>query len=377
MSIFSRTDTSVLGQWWWTIDRWTLAALTALVAIGAVLTMAASPAVAERIGLNAFHFVNRQFLFLLMALAVIFVVSLLNPRSVRLLAAACLVLSLIAMAATLVVGVEIKGAARWLDLGGFSFQPSEFVKPGFAVIAAWMFSRGRIDRNYPGYMISIGLFALIVALLLLQPDVGMTIVIAVVWGVQFFLAGLPLALVALVSLLFLGGGAAAYYVFPHVQVRVDRFLDPSVGEGYQVARSLEAFRSGGLFGLGPGEGHVKEVLPDAHADFIFAVAGEEFGLIACLIIIGIFLFIILRGFSRIFGDDDLFSLLAVAGLLVQFSLQAIINIASTINLMPPKGMTLPFISYGGSSTLALALAMGMVLALTRERTGRESKGWMI
>ncbi len=377
MSIFSRTDTSVLGQWWWTIDRWTLAALAALVAIGAVLTMAASPAVAERIGLDAFHFVNRQFVFLPASLVVIFVVSLFTPRSIRLLASACLVLSLVAMAATLVVGVDIKGASRWLSLGGFSFQPSEFVKPGFAVIAAWMFSRRCMDDGFPGYMISTALFLLIAVLLLLQPDVGQTIVVALVWGGQFFLAGLPLTLVALVSLLFLGGGAAAYQVFPHVQARVDRFLDPSAGEGYQVARSLEAFRNGGLFGLGPGEGHVKEVLPDAHADFIFAVAGEEFGLIACLIIIGLFVFVILRGFSRIFGKDDLFSLLAVAGLLVQFSLQAIINIASTINLMPPKGMTLPFISYGGSSTLALALAMGMVLALTRERTDREGRGWII
>ncbi len=370
MSTLARTDTSLLGQWWWTIDRWTIAALATLAAIGAVLTLAASPPVAERIGLEPFHFARRQFLFLPLAFMVMFSISLLAPRGVRLLAAVCLGLSIIAMAATILVGVEIKGASRWLQIGGLSFQPSEFVKPGFAVIAAWMFSERRLDESFPGYLIATSLFVIVAFLLLLQPDVGMTIVVAAVWGVQFFLAGLPLTLVLLIGLLFLGGGAAAYLAFPHVQSRVDRFLDPAAGEGYQVARSLEAFRNGGLFGRGPGEGRIKEVLPDAHADFIFAVAGEEFGMVVCLIIVGLFAFVVMRGFSRVFRDNDLFVLLAVAGLLVQFSLQAIINIASTINLVPPKGMTLPFISYGGSSTLALALTMGMVLALTRERPGQ-------
>jgi cell division protein FtsW len=180
---------------------------------------------------------------------------------------------------------------------------------------------------------------------------------------------LPLIFVALAACVFIGGGVAAYFAFPHVQSRIDRFLDPAAGEGYQVMRGIEAFQNGGLFGRGPGEGRVKEVLPDAHADFIFAVTGEEFGLIACLIIVCLFAFVVFRGFSRVFKDNDLFVLLVVIGLLIQFGLQAIINMASAVHLIPPKGMTLPFISYGGSSTLALAYAMGMVLALTREQPG--------
>jgi len=210
-------------------------------------------------------------------------------------------------------------------------------------------------------------------LLLLQPDVGMTLVVSAIWAVQFFVAGLPLIFVAGLALLILGGSAGAYFAFDHVRVRVDRFLDPEAGTGYQVSRSLDAFRNGGWAGRGPGEGRVKEVLPDAHADFVFAVAGEEFGLIVCLIILALFVFIVLRGFCRVLKDQDLFVLLAVAGLLTQFGLQALINMASTVNLMPPKGMTLPFISYGGSSTLALGLGFGMVLALTRLRPGSEVK----
>ncbi len=370
MSTFTRTDKSLVGRWWWTIDRWTLAAVLVIAVIGALLTLAASPAVAERIGFDAYHFVRRQFTFLPVALVVMFATSLLGPLSIRRIAAVGLAGSLVLMVAVLFMGMEIKGASRWLQIGGFSLQPSEFVKPAFAVVAAWMFTERRLDDRFPGYLIATGGFLLVMGLLLLQPDVGMSIVVSAVWGIQFFLAGLPLAFVVLIALVFLSGGVGAYFTFDHVRVRVDRFLDPSVGDGYQVSRSIEAFRNGGLFGTGPGEGRIKEVLPDAHADFIFAVAGEEFGLILSLAIVALFAFVMLRGFSRIFRDNDLFVLLAVAGLLVQFSLQALINMASTVNLMPPKGMTLPFISYGGSSTLALAWGMGMVLALTRERPGR-------
>ena len=370
MSTFARTDTSLLGRWWWTVDRWTLAAVVALAAIGAVLTLAASPAVAERIGLDTFHFARRQFVFLPLALAVVLGVSLMAPRGVLRLAAACFAAAVVLMVATVAFGQNINGATRWISIGGLSIQASEFAKPGFAVIAAWLLARGRIDEKFPGYRLASALFAVVAALLLLQPDVGMTIVVASVWGVQFFLAGLGMGWVVLIVLVFMGGAAGAYYSFAHVQTRIDRFLDPAAGEGYQVMRALEAFRNGGLFGRGPGEGVVKEHLPDAHADFILAVAGEEFGLVACLVIVVLFAFVILRGFSRVFRQDDLFILLAVAGLLVLFGVQSLINMASTTHLMPPKGMTLPFISYGGSSVLALALGMGMVLALTRTRPGQ-------
>lgn len=369
MTALARTDTSLIGSWWWTIDRWTLAAIAALVAIGAVLTLAASPPVAERLGLDTFFFARRQFVFLPLAMVAMVATSLLSPRGVRRLAAVGFVLALALTAATPWVGAEIKGAVRWIRIGGFSLQPSEFVKPGFAVIAAWLFSEGRLDDRFPGYGAATALLALVAGLLLVQPDVGMAVVVAAVWGVQLFLVGLPLSLVAALALVFLGGGVAAYFSFAHVRLRIDNFLDPAAGDGYQVTRALEAFRNGGLFGRGPGEGRVKEVLPDAHADFIFAVAGEEFGLVLCLVLVGLFAFVVLRGLARVFKDDDLFALLAVAGLLVQFGLQAIINMASALHLIPPKGMTLPLISYGGSSALATAMALGMVLALTRDRPG--------
>jgi len=370
MSTFTRTDTSVVSRWWWTIDRLTLVSVIIIAALGAILVLAASPAVATRIGLESFHFVHRHFIFLPMALAVMIGTSLLSPRGVRRLALLVFVGAIIAMVAVLLVGAETKGATRWLSIAGFSLQPSEFIKPSFAVVAAWMFSAQKLDDNVPGYAIAIFLFVTVVGLLLLQPDFGMSIVISCVWAVQFFIAGLPLVLVGAIALLFILGGFGAYLSFDHVRSRIDRFLDPVGGKGYQVEKSLDAFENGGLFGRGPGEGRVKEVLPDAHTDFILAVAGEEFGLLLCLLIVILFAFVVLRGFARVFKDSDFFVMVAVAGLLTQFALQAIINIASTTNLIPPKGMTLPFISYGGSSTLALALGMGMVLALTRVRHGQ-------
>lgn len=373
MSTFTRTDTSLLGRWWWTIDRWMLACVILIAAIGAVMTMAASPAVAERIGLDGFYFIRRQFVFLPLALGGMIAASLLSAQGIRRLALFIFGVAVLLMIVTLFVGIETKGATRWIQIAGLSLQPSEFVKPSFAVLAAWMLSEQKLDDRFPGYAVSTGLFVLVIGLLLLQPDVGMTIVVSGVWALQIFLAGLPLLLVALIACLFIGGGVGAYFAFGHVRSRVDRFLDPGDTGGYQVDRALEAFSNGGLFGRGPGEGRIKEVLPDAHADFIFAVAGEEFGLVVVLLIVLLFAFVVLRGFSRVFRENDLFVLIAASGLLVQFGLQAIINMASTTNLVPPKGMTLPFISYGGSSTVALALGIGMVLGLTRRRPGDGGK----
>ncbi|OEJ67894.1 FtsW/RodA/SpoVE family cell cycle protein [Magnetovibrio blakemorei] len=370
MSTFTRTDTSIISRWWWTIDRVTLVSVIIIAALGAILVLAASPAVAERIGLDNFYFVRRHFVFLPMALAVMVATSLLTPQGVRRLALLVFAGGLLAMIAVLFIGFETKGATRWVYIAGFSLQPSEFIKPSFAIVSAWMFSAQKLDDDVPGYAIAFFLFVFVVGLLLLQPDFGMSIVVSCVWAVQFFIAGLPLVLVGALALLFILGGFGVYLGFEHVRVRIDRFLDPAGGVGYQVEKSLDAFQNGGLFGRGPGEGRVKEVLPDAHTDFILAVAGEEFGLVLCLLIVVLFSIIVLRGFARVFKDSDFFVMVAVAGLLTQFALQAIVNIASTTNLIPPKGMTLPFISYGGSSTLALALGMGMVLALTRVRPGQ-------
>ncbi len=366
---FGRTDTSILGRWWWTVDRWTIAALFLLVGIGILLTMAASPAVADRIGADSFHFIRRQFIFLVPAMAVMIGVSLLSTRQIRRLGVVGYLGSAFLLVVVLFFAPEVKGATRWVTIAGISIQPSEFAKPTFAITAAWMFAENRLNPDFPGKIIACGLYALTAGLLLLQPDVGQTLIISSIWGAQFFLAGLPIVLVGGLVVMGVLGGIGAYFTFSHVQARVDRFLDPSAGDAYQVMTALNAFKNGGIFGRGPGEGRVKLVLPDAHTDFILAVAGEEFGVALCLVVVALFAFIVLRGLSRLMKEENMFVVLATAGLLVQFGLQAVINMASTLRLMPTKGMTLPFISYGGSSMLALALGMGMVLALTRTRYG--------
>lgn len=372
MISFARTDTSVMARWWWTIDRWTVAAIGLLIVFGVMLTMAASPPVADRLGFDSFHFVRRQLFYLPLAIAMMIGVSLLSPIGVRRLALSAFVIALALVAVTLQFGPEIKGARRWISIAGLTLQPSEFVKPCFAVIAAWLFSLRDPDGRHTGRNASILLFGIVVSLLLMQPDVGMAFVLSAVWFSQFFLAGLPIIGIALFVIAGIAGSVAAYLLLPHVASRVDRFIDPASGDSYQVMRSMEAFTKGGAFGRGPGEGSVKSVLPDAHTDFVFAVAGEEFGLFACLILVGLFAFIVLRGFSQVIKETNLFIMLAATGLLVQFGLQSLVNMGSTLRLMPTKGMTLPFISYGGSSLMAIALCMGMVLALTRRRVGQET-----
>lgn len=376
MSItFSRTDTSLLGRWWWTVDRWSLAALMLLVGIGAALMLAASPAVANRIGLDGFHFVSRQMMFLGPAMLLLVAVSMLSPVGIRRIGVIGFGLALAMTAATLVLSPEIKGATRWLYLGPFSLQPSEFLKPTFAVVTAWIFAAHRQDVSgraggwASGDAVAMLLLGCVIGLLLLQPDFGMALVVAAVWCAQYFIAGMALWLIAAAAILAIGGLLAAYTLLPHVASRIDRFLDPAGHENYQIDRAMDAFAAGGFFGRGPGEGSVKDVLPDAHTDFVFAVAGEEFGLLLCLAIVMVFGFIVLRGYARLMQEENLFVVLAAAGLFTQFGLQAAINIGVNLRLLPTKGMTLPFVSYGGSSLLALALAMGMALALTRRRPG--------
>ncbi len=375
MVALDRTDSSVVGRWWWTVDRWLLIAVGLLMAIGVILILTASPAVMIRIRatdeVSPFHFVQRHVLFLGVAALTMFLVSLLSPAGVRRLCWVALVGGLLGVAGTLVMGTEVKGATRWLSLGGMTVQPSEFVKPAFTVVAAHLFAQ-RQSQAGPGPFLSVtGLLAVVVLLLIAQPDLGMAVVVTAVWSLQFFVAGLPMVLVIGLLVLAVVGLVGSYQMLDHVRSRIDRFLDPSAGDTYQVDRSIEAFTHGGLFGTGPGEGTVKLLLPDAHADFIFAVAGEEFGLIACLLLVGLFAFLVLRGFGRAMAETNLFVMLAVAGLTAQLGLQALINMGSTLHLIPTKGMTLPFVSYGGSSLVALGFAMGMILALTRRNAGAE------
>ena len=367
----SRADTSLLGRWWWTVDRWTLLAIATLIGLGYVMMLAASPAVAERIKQSRDIFILKQVFFLGLAGAVVVVVSLLSPRGVRRVALAGCLVALALTALTLVMGVEIKGARRWIALPGLSLQPSEFLKPCFAVVAAWLLAEGRRSQRFPGMAAAFAVFGVIVLLLKSQPDVGMLAVISGVFFIQLFVGGLNVVFVG-IGMACMGGAAmAAYTFFPHVQSRVLCFLNPAEGDNYQVQRALEAFGNGGLLGRGPGEGRVKDVLPDAHADTVFAVVGEEFGMILCMVIVALFAFIVLRGLLRLLAEADPFVILAATGLVSSFGLQAFVNMASTLHLIPTKGMTLPFISYGGSSVLAVALGIGMLLALTRKRHNGE------
>lgn len=370
MLVADRRDNSLLGRWWWTIDRPTFLAFAALMIVGLFLVFSGSPAVAARLELDSLYFVRRQIMFIGMALLVILGVSLIPVRRIFHLAGAVLGISALLMVAVLFVGDEAKGASRWISMSGISIQPSEFMKPAFCVVAAWLFSEPYRRPEFRGRLWAGGLYVVLLLLLLAQPDLGMAITLTILWAGEFFLSGLAAYWVvglggAGMLLLLLG-----YVFFPHVTKRIDSFLDPSASGNYQVKKSLEAFREGGFFGAGAGEGVVKKHLPDSHTDFIFAVAGEEFGAIACLGIIGVILFIILRSAARVWGEKDLSVTLAVAGLLILFGVQSMINIGVALNLLPTKGMTLPLISYGGSSTLAYAFAAGMLLALTRKRYGK-------
>jgi cell division protein FtsW len=263
------------------------------------------------------------------------------------------------------VGMDIKGAQRWIHLPGFSLQPSEFIKPSFAIVSAWLISYQKRIPTFPGYYLCAGLYFFVVSLLMIQPDFGMTMVVTCMFASQIFLAGLPFRYIAIIAVIAMVGVVGVYNTFDHVQSRIDRFLNPESGDTYQIDRSLEAFANGGLFGTGPGQGTVKNTIPDVHADFIFSAAGEELGLLFTLVIVGLFAFILLKGFNRLMESTDMFVVLAVGGILSMFGLQALVHMGSCLHLLPTKGMTLPFISYGGSSTLSMGFAMGAVLGLTR------------
>jgi len=365
--MLDRTDRSLVGIWWWTVDKWLLASALILIVIGALLVMAAGPAVANLINLPSQHFILRQMIYLVPTIALMIAVSMLEPRTIR--AGALLglagVIALMVMA--IIAGSEIKGATRWVSIAGFTLQPSELAKPLFAIVSAWLLTLWREGQDFPGWAYSTILLGIIVAILVAQPDIGMTSLMLLTWGFQMFLAGMPLLFVICGALLAPAAFFLAYLYLPHVQLRVDKFFE---GGSWQVERAMESFATGGYFGVGPGDGRVKLHLPDAHSDFIFAVAAEEYGALACLVLLGLYGFIIMRGFVKALGGEGLFCLIASASLIMQFGVQASIHMASSVNLIPTKGMTLPFISYGGSSLLASGLTMGLILALTRRRAGQ-------
>ena len=314
---FARTDNSILTQWWWNVDRWLFVAICLLIGVGILLTMAASPPVAERIGLDSFYFVKRHFIYVLLFFVVMIGVSLLSEQNVRRFALGVFVVTFILLILTPLIGYEIKGAKRWISVIGFSLQPSEFIKPVLVILTAWMLAEKKKNPEVPGNLFALIFYGLVVCMLLLQPDMGMIFLMTIIFFTQFFLAGLPLILILVSSSLGVVGMVSAYFVFPHVQTRVDRFLNPSTqdrfNERYQITQSLDAFSSGGFWGQGPGEGIVKKHLPDGHADFIFSVGAEEYGAIFCLFIIAIFGFLVIRSLMRVMQESNMFVILAVGG----------------------------------------------------------------
>lgn len=365
--LFSRERRTVLADWWWTIDRELLAAFMLLLLLGVVLSFAASPAVAESHNWDTWHFVVRHIIFAPLAAIVMVGVSLFPQRLVRIVALVALVVSIVLLFATLKYGVLLKGSRRWIDLFFFSMQPAELVKPAFAVIAAWLFSEHMKNKELPGRLIATIILLLIIAPLLLQPDVGQTALVFLTWSALLFLSGISWWIIGVLMITAMVGAFGAYSYFPHVASRIDAFLNKGDSPVYQVKKALGSLREGGWFGRGPGEAITKNSLPDAHADYVFSAAAGEFGILFCLMLVGLIVFIIVRSLWSALDQSNLFARLAASTLAIQFGMQSAINLAVNVDLMPPKGMTLPFVSYGGTSMLATAFGMGMMLALMRKR----------
>lgn len=363
----TRADRSVLSDWWFTIDRLMFFGLLLLMGAGLVLSFAASPPIAAKYDLEPFYFVRRHAAMLLPAIAIMFAASTLSPKQIRRASLIIFFVGLGLMVLAIFVGPEIKGAKRWLQFGAVSLQPSEFVKPAFVVLTAWLFNESQKRGDVPSIELALLLYGVFALVLVLEPDFGQTLLVTLVWVALFYMAGINLLWIGAMGVAGIAGILGAYFTIPHVASRIDRFLDPASGDTFQADRALDSFLHGGWFGRGPGEGTVKDVLPDSHSDFIFAVAAEEYGLIACIILLTLFAFIVLRGLSNASREPDGFIRHATAGLIMLFGLQALINMAVNVGLLPAKGMTLPFISYGGSSLLAMALTMGFALGLTRKR----------
>jgi cell division protein FtsW len=332
-----------------------------------VLALASSPPVAIRKGLPALYFAERQMVFAGIGVVLMLIVSLLSPRAIRRLALVLFVGAVAAMAGVLVVGEEINGARRWLRVAGFSLQPSEIAKPAFAVLAAWAFAESERRPEMPGLPIAIALLVTLASLLVLQPDIGQTMLISAVWLALFVMTGRSRIAVLSLGGLAVTGMMAAYATFPHARARVDRFLAPARGDGSQLDRAHQSFAEGGLLGRGPGEGTIKTVLPDAHTDFVFAVVAEEFGAIACLALVALIATVVIRPLAKATEETDGFIRYATVALALLVGLQALINLGTNVGMLPAKGMTLPFVSVGGSSTIAVAVTCGMLIALTRRR----------
>jgi cell division protein FtsW len=373
---FSRGDQTVVGRWFWTVDKLLVTLVLALMACGVIAVAAASPAAAQRLSGRAFHyedlyFLKRQIFWVLAGLPVLLGVSMLPIVWAKRLSIIGTVVLLVCLMLVPLFGAGANGAQRWLLIGSFQFQPSEFFKPMFVVAVAWLLALRFEDRSLPTMQLSFALLLVVAALLIQQPDFGQTALIMMVWLVQALLAGMSLWVLAALMTAGAVGLGLAYLTVDHVASRIDKFLTGG-GDTYQIDKALDCFRAGGLFGVGPGEGQMKFRLPEPHTDYIFSVIGEEFGMIACLVVAGLYIAIIVRVFILLLDEEEPFVFVAAAGLATQFGLQATINMMVNLKLLPSKGMTLPFISHGGSSFLALCIGMGLLLALTRRNPFRNA-----
>ena len=372
---FARSDRSPVGMWWWTVDRWMLGVAALLIGVGVALSFASSPAAAMRMNIgDPFHFAVRQCVFGAGAAIMLLSVSMLEVKTIRRAAFFIWLAAIAVMIALPLFGHNAKGATRWLEIGGFTLQPSEFMKPALVILVAWMFAEGQKGQGVPGVSIAFGLYFVSIALLLIQPDVGQSVLITVAFGAAFWMAGVPISWVMLLGGVAVAGLSSTYFLFPHVAARVHKFVSPDSADTHQVDRAAEAIRAGGLLGRGPGEGVMKRHVPDLHTDFIYSVGAEEYGLVFSLLLISLFALLVIRGLYRAMKLNEPFEQVAAAGLFVLVGQQAIINVAVNLNMIPTKGMTLPFISYGGSSMLAMGLTLGMALALTRRRPGAYTPG---
>ena len=369
MKPLSRSDRSAFGQWFWTIDKLLLTLLFALIGCGIIAVAAASPAAAQRLSggkvvIGALRYLNLQLMWVVIGVPLMLVTSMLPVNWAKRAGIALTVACLVALMLVPLIGFEKNGATRWLALGGFQLQPSEFLKPAFIITSAWLLALRFDDRSLPTMQFNAVLLGIIAVLLIKQPDFGQMILFAAVWIVQAMLAGMSIWILVAVGVAAMLGGGIAYLTVDHFSQRIDQFVQGK-GNTFQIDRALDCFRAGGFFGAGPGEGQMKFRLPEPQTDYIYSVIGEEFGMIACLLLAGLYIAIVVRVFLTLLDEEEPFVLLAGAGLATQFGLQAAINMAVNLKMLPSKGMTLPFVSYGGSSFLALSLGMGLLLALTR------------
>ena len=367
--LITRSDRSFIALWWWNIDRLLLTSFLILILFGIFLVMSSSQHVAESLNISSHHFTLRHILLGILSIPIIIFFTVLNERQIKIICISGFLISLCLLFFILIEGTRIKGAQRWLYIGNFSFQPSEVCKPFFIVFNAWILSLWVQKPNFPGWLWSLGAIVLMSALLLLQPDIGMTIVMIFTWGFQLFITGIPLMIIIFLIVAFPIFMILSYNHFSHVKLRIDSFLD---GKTHQISKSLQSFESGGFWGKGPGEGFYKKSLPDAHSDFVFAVAAEEYGVLLCCLIVIIYGLIVFRSFLLTLRNTNLFFIICVSGLAFQFGFQSLIHMASNTDLIPTKGMTLPFLSYGGSSILASAITAGILLSLTRKNSSLDT-----